>query len=82
MRGWFAIALPRRPLPISQHYRFPCATTRTMVVGLGGDDSPSTIHSTDYGSLLLANFQLLRNHQREKIIAKCFKAQQRSCDEI
>ena len=41
MRGWFAIALPRRPLPISQHYLFPSATTRTVVVGLAGDDLPS-----------------------------------------
>ena len=41
MRGWFAIALHRRPPPISQHYRFPSATTRTLVVGFGGDDLPS-----------------------------------------
>ena len=47
MRGWFAIALSRRPLPISQHYLFPSATTRTLVVGLGGDDLPSTTHRYD-----------------------------------
>ena len=34
MRGWFAIALPRRSLPISQRYMFPFATTRKLVVGL------------------------------------------------
>ena len=47
MRGWFSIALPRRPLPISQHYLFPFVMTRTLVVWLGGDDLPSTTHSKD-----------------------------------
>ena len=42
MRGWFAIALLRRPPPITQHYLFPSATTRTLVVELGDDDLPST----------------------------------------